>query len=125
MWILRWVLVVIVILVILGFALQNQQQMVRVRIIHWESPEVPLYLVVYLAFAFGMVVWLFASIIRVLQLKNELRRARKESRDLREELNRLRSLALEEEEEEIPTVPVESQKAVTHQEEEKEDEQRL
>ncbi|MCD6167088.1 LapA family protein [bacterium] len=97
MWVIKWIFAALLILAILGFALQNQHQMVQIHIFGWVSPEMPLYAVVYLAFAFGMLAWLVASILKILQLKTEIRRIQKKNADLREELNKLRNLPIEEE----------------------------
>jgi uncharacterized integral membrane protein len=96
MWILKWVLGAILIILVLGFALQNQYQMVQVRVINWISPELPLYLIVYLSFAFGLFTWLLTSIFKIIQLKNDSRLLKKQNQLLQNELNKLRNLSVEE-----------------------------
>jgi len=96
MWIVKWVASALLIILILGFALQNQHQIVQVYILHWVSPEMPLYLIIYIAFAFGMFTWLVASIFKILQLKSECSQLRKRDQQLQEELNQLRNLSVEE-----------------------------
>lgn len=96
MWIIKWILGALLIILVLGFALQNQHQMVQVRIVNWISPELPLYFIVYLSFAFGMITWLLTSIFKILQLKADCRNYRKQSEQLQEELNKLRNLSVEE-----------------------------
>lgn len=96
MWILKWVLAAILIVIILGFALQNQHQVVQVRIVNWISPELPLYFVIYISFAFGLFTWLLTSIFKIMQLKTECRQLKKQGRRLQDELNKLRNLTVEE-----------------------------
>ncbi len=96
MWIVKWILGALLIVVVLGFALQNQHQMVQVYILNWVSPELPLYLIVYIAFAFGLFTWLVASIFKIMQLKVECRQWKKKADELQEELNKLRNLSVEE-----------------------------
>ena len=79
-----------------GFAMQNTFQMVQVRIVHWISPELPLYFIVYISFAFGLFTWLFTSIFKIMQLKSDFRQLKKQNQDLQDELNKLRNLSIEE-----------------------------
>ena len=96
MWVIKWILGALLIVIVLGFALQNQYQMVQVRILNWISPELPLYLIVYISFAFGLFTWLIASIFKIMQLKVETRQWKKKVDELQDELNRLRNLSVEE-----------------------------
>ncbi|MBC8204323.1 LapA family protein [bacterium] len=102
MWIIRWSLIVIVMLLILGFSLQNQDQRVIIRFGSYTTPEMPVYFALYISFALGVFVFLLISIYNLLQLKGEISRHRKENRKLREELDRLRNLTIEEEVEFTP-----------------------
>ena len=96
MWVIKWILGALLIVLVLGFALQNQYQMVQVRILNWVSPELPLYLIVYISFAFGLFTWLVASIFKIMQLKVETKQWKKKVDELQDELNRLRNLSVEE-----------------------------
>jgi len=96
MWIIRWTIIVIVILAILGFSLQNQDQKVQIRVGGYTSPEMPLYFALYIAFAMGILVFLLISIYNLLQLKTEISRHRRDNRRLKEELDRLRNLSIDE-----------------------------
>ncbi len=96
MWIIKWILGALLIIIVLGFALQNQYQMVQVHILNWVSPELPLYLIVYVAFAFGLFTWLIASIFKIMQLRMETKQWKKKVKELQEELDRLRNLSVEE-----------------------------
>ncbi len=99
MWILRWVASAIIILAVLGFALQNNAQTVQVVFLQgkWMSPPLPLWVVIYLSFGAGVLFWLLVSIFQVFQLKGEIRRIRRQNANLKKELDDLRNVSIEEE----------------------------
>jgi uncharacterized integral membrane protein len=99
MWILRWVVSAVVILAVLGFALQNTTQTVTVVFLQgmWQSPPLPLWVVIYLSFGAGVLFWLLVSIFQVFQLKGEIRRIRRDNARLKKELDDLRNISIEEE----------------------------
>lgn len=97
MWIVRWVLIALLILLILGFALQNQQQTVSVKILNWKSPVLPLYIFLYISFGAGLLFWVLISMLNMLKLKGEIHRLQRENRKVKDELNRLRNVSIEEE----------------------------
>ncbi len=99
MWVFRWLLIAVVMLVILGFALQNQEQMVSVNILNYTSPNLPLYLLLYIAFGFGLLVWVGVSMVHVLKIRGDVYKLQKENKKIREELNRLRNIGIDEDEE--------------------------
>jgi len=96
MWVVRWILVAVVIVLILGFSLQNQEQRVSVHIATWESPDIPLYFALFIAFVIGIVVWFIVAAFQILHVKSELKVCRREKRKLQEELTALRNLPLDE-----------------------------
>lgn len=104
MWIIRWILVAVVIVVILLFSLQNQEEQVMVNLFGWESPFIPLYFALFIAFVVGLFVWFIVATFQILQLKAELRTCRREKRTLEGELTALRNLPLEESGEDHPEV---------------------
>jgi uncharacterized integral membrane protein len=95
--IIRWILVTIVVVAVVGFALQNQNQMVHVKLGTYSSPEAPLFLALFIAFLIGMVLYFILTIATQLKLRGELSRFRRECNRLKEELNRLRNLHLDKE----------------------------
>jgi len=97
MWIIKWVLGVFFILLFLLFALQNQEQTVSVRFLDRTTPNMPLYLIIYVAFAVGILLAVLASIFNILRLKNQIHRLQRESKKNKEELNRLRNASIEDE----------------------------
>lgn len=96
MWIVRWILGALLIIIILGFALQNQDQTVTVNILKWQSPVLPLYFFLYLAYAAGILTWLLVSTLNILRLKGDLHKLHREKRKITEELNRMRNANIEE-----------------------------
>lgn len=97
MWILRWILGALLIIIILGFALQNQDQTVAVKIIKWQSPVLPLYFFLYLSFGAGLITWVIVSALNILKYKGDIMKLQRENRKIREELNRLRNISIEDE----------------------------
>jgi len=96
MWIVKWIIGSILIVVIILFAMQNSSVMVSVRFWQWETAgKMPLWIVMYISFAAGMFFWVFVSIFQMLSLKSENRQVRKELKKLRSELDRLRNVAVD------------------------------
>ena len=97
MLIFRWVLGAVLIIIILGFALQNQDQTVSVRIFKWQSPILPLYFFLYLSYGAGLLTWVIVSAFSLLRLKGDTYKLQRENRRIRAELNRLRNVGIEDE----------------------------
>ena len=96
MWAIKWFLAVIMILVILGFALQNSAQRVTVVFLGdmWRFDSVQLWMVIYASFGLGVLFWLVVSIFQVLELKTQIRRLHKEQMEMQSELDSLRNLSI-------------------------------
>lgn len=98
MWAIKWFLAVVLILMVFGFALQNNgvDQRATVNFGVWQYPNVPLWLVIYASFAFGVMFWLMVSVFQVLQFKAEIRRLNKSQEEMQIELDNLRNLPIDE-----------------------------
>ncbi len=96
MWIVKMVLWVLLTLFLIYFASENANQEVQVQFWQWESQPLALWLVMFFSFAAGVVVWLIGSIFKIIQLKNDIRKLRKENKSISGELDRLRSITIEE-----------------------------
>ena len=109
MWVLRWFAAAIIILLILGFALENNEKQVSVIFITgaYETSNLPIWVVIYASFAMGMIFWLFFSIFQVFGLKAQIRKMRNENLHIQKELNNLRNLSIEDEIE-IKAIPAET-----------------
>lgn len=97
MWIVKWILWVIVLLFLISFGAYNSNQIVHIEYYHWRSVDLQLWIVMFLSFGFGMLVWLFGSIFKILQFKTEIRKLNRENSTLRKELDSLRNISIEEE----------------------------
>lgn len=101
MWVVKWILGAVIILFVLGFAVQNNDPSQQVSLVFlkgkWETEPLPIWLVVYASFAVGVVFWLIASIVQVFQLKSQIRLMRKENKSIRQELDGLRNLSIDDE----------------------------
>ncbi len=96
MWIVKWILIVISVIFLIGFAMQNADVSVPVKLYKWQTVnDLPLWLVMYLSFIVGMIFWLCVSIYQVLSLKGENRKIQKKMKSLEDELNRLRNVSVE------------------------------
>ena len=93
MWVLRWAFIAIIIVVVLGFSLQNTDK-VTVKVLSYQYEAVPLFLVIYVAFCFGIFVYLLVAIFHQLQLRSEIGRLRRSNRKLQQELDSMRNLSL-------------------------------
>jgi uncharacterized integral membrane protein len=96
MWVIRWILTALFIAFVIGFAMQNTEQHVNVIFFRWQSIDLPLWVVMYLAFIAGMIFWLFVTIYRVIGLNYENHKCRKEISKLQAELYHLRNASVEE-----------------------------
>lgn len=96
MWAIKWFIAVVMILLILGFALQNSAERVTVVFLSdtWQYQGVQLWLVIYASFGLGVLFWLIVSIFQVLELKGEIRRLKREQVEMQSELDSLRNLSL-------------------------------
>jgi len=97
MWIIRWVFFTIVLLALVGFMGQNQDDVVIVKFFLWQTPQMKLAYAMFLAFGVGVVLTLLVSILRQFQLRAEIGRLKRQIRKLHDELEQLRNLAIEEE----------------------------
>ncbi len=96
MWLIRWIVITVVILILVGFLGLNQDELVDVDFLFWETPRIALSYALFFAFALGMLVHLFIGIGRQFQLRSQISRQKKEIRKLQDELEKLRNLAIEE-----------------------------
>ena len=96
MWIIRWVLITIVILILVEFLGLNQDEFVDVDFLFWESLPIALAYDLFFAFAAGMVVHLLIAIFSQFQLRAEIGRQKRQVRKLQDELQKLRNLSLDE-----------------------------
>ncbi|MCX7835866.1 MAG: LapA family protein [bacterium] len=103
--VLKWFILLFIVGIVLGFALQNQDQLVTVKIGWYQSPQIPLFLAIFIAFGTGIFLYFLLSLTHQLKIRGELSRARREYERLQDELNTLRNLNLDKELEEYYKTP--------------------
>lgn len=96
MWIFRWIILIVVLFFLMGFLLQNSYDQVSVKVFGWTSPEWPLAYMLFLAGFVGYVISFLVAIVNQVRLRMQISQLRRENRQVREELDRLRNLAIEE-----------------------------
>jgi uncharacterized integral membrane protein len=105
MWILKWIFWVIVLFIIIIFVTQNVNflnQKFVLGFLFWETRyPLPIWVVMFLSFAIGVLIWLIGSIFKLLELKSEVRKVNKENTALKKELNELRNMPLDEDSDSI------------------------
>lgn len=89
MWIVRWTFVGLVILIIVGISLQNNT-LVELAIFNFKWADVPLFLIIYLSFAAGMVVFLLVAVFKQMQQSIEIARCHREIKKLQKQLATLK-----------------------------------
>ena len=97
MWIVRWVFITLILLALVGFMGQNQNDEVVIKFFLWRTPVLKLAYALFLAFGLGVLLTLLISILKQFQLRAEIGRLNRQIRKLHEELEQLRNLAIEEE----------------------------
>jgi len=93
-WIVRWTFIALIVILILGFSLQNTD-LVKIDIWTWHSGQIPIYLVIYCAFAAGMLTFLIVALFYQIQHQAALRNCRRDIKRLQQELDRLRTMSLQ------------------------------
>ena len=99
MWILRTLVVIVLIILIVGFAIYNSEEKVAVNLYGWQYYGVPMIFVAFWALVVGMLISFALGIGYYFKMYSELRNQRRENQKLLEEITALRNLPLEEEEE--------------------------
>ena len=97
MWIFRMLLLLVLVVIVTGFAMLNSAQRATITL-GTESltfPDVPLVLLLFEAFVLGAVVWFFISISHEVVLRRIIRKQKREIADLNSEISGLREISLE------------------------------
>ncbi len=105
MWIFRMLLLLVLVIIVTGFAMLNSAQRATITL-GTESltfRDIPLVLLLFEAFVLGAVVWFIVSIGHEVVLRRTIRRQKREIMDLGGEISGLREISLEDiEDEEEP-----------------------
>jgi uncharacterized integral membrane protein len=95
MWAVRYLLILALLVVVLGFAVLNSSQKVSIFMPDREIPAVPLTLIILCAFCVGILVSFVLTIAQSLKMSAEMRSSRKRVQHLEMELAALRNRSLE------------------------------
>ena len=85
MWIVRWIVLLLIIVVVLAFSLQNQGQTVNIQMLNWQTGDIPLYLALFVSFGAGMVAFLLIAVFQQLQTLTELSKEKRSRKKLEKE----------------------------------------
>jgi len=91
MWIVRWIVLLVIIIAVLGFSLQNQSEVVTVHLLGWETGEVPLYIALFISFGIGMASFLLIAVFQQLQTIGDLAKERKQRKKLEQQLEQTKT----------------------------------
>jgi len=98
MWTLRWILFIILLFLVLGFAVLNGGQAVDLNLFWTHYESVSLVLALFIAFMLGVVFWFLVTVLQHLALRKDNQVLRKRTQSLKEELRDLRNASFSEDE---------------------------
>jgi len=81
----------------LFFAMYNNQQMVSIHLLVWQTPNIPVWILIFISLILGLILGLILVTSAVVSANTEKKRFQKELKTTKEELNRLRNVSIEEE----------------------------
>ncbi len=90
MWVLRWVVFALLIIVVVMFASQNAGETANIKFLKWQSQS-SILAVIAISFVAGLAVWFLFSVFRILQYRSQMRTYQQESKRLKEELISLKA----------------------------------
>ncbi len=101
-WVLRMLLLLILVVVVTGFAMLNSGERATITLgtAGLTFNDVPLVLLLFEAFVLGAVVWFFVSVVHEIGLRKTIRRQKRDIADLIQETAGLRHISLDEIDEE-------------------------
>jgi len=98
MWVFRMLLLLVLVVIVTGFAMLNSAQRATVTLgtDSLTFRDIPLVLLLFEAFVLGAVVWFFVSIGHEVGLRRIIRKQKREIMDLSGEISGLRQISLDE-----------------------------
>jgi uncharacterized integral membrane protein len=96
MWIIKSALGVVIFLAFLGFSFQNSYQVTTVNLAGKQYTSIPLIIVLFIAFAAGVIFWFIISIFQYFRQSGQISELKRKNRQLLNEIKALRNLPLEE-----------------------------
>lgn len=95
MWAIRYFLLLILIVIVLGFAIYNSSQRVDINLPGLQFFDVPLMVVILCAFCVGLLVSFILTIAQSVRMSGDVRNSRRKVHQLEMELAALRNRSLE------------------------------
>jgi len=96
MWMIKYAFSAAVLLVFMYFSFQNATETTTVRILNYQFEAIRIILVIYAAFAVGVIFWFFVSIFQYFKVSGQLSEYKRKNRQLLEEIKALRNFPIEE-----------------------------
>jgi len=98
MWIVRWLLIAVVVIMISFFIGKNieseAEQQITINYVFGETSPLPKLMVMFFAFVAGFLTWFIISLINFFKMRSELSARDKLIRNLKQELNSYRNQSL-------------------------------
>ena len=101
MWIFRWIIIFIFIVLIIWFAIENADQKVTIKLFKYVFTDVPLVLVMFESFILGVIVWFLVSLFQNLKLKVQLKSIKNINTQLEKELKEMKDTLSEQNDDNI------------------------
>ncbi|MCJ7508644.1 MAG: LapA family protein [candidate division Zixibacteria bacterium] len=95
MWIIKYLLIIILIGLLVGFVVYNSSQQVTIDFFGKQYLEVRMISVIFFSFLIGMLVTFVLVVFFVMRTQAELRNQRRDNKKLLEEITALRNMPLE------------------------------
>jgi uncharacterized integral membrane protein len=96
-WVVRMLLTLILVVIVTWFAMLNNGERATVKLLpDVIFYQVPLVLLLFEAFVLGAVVWFIVSVFHEISLRSQIRKLKRENRDLNSEIAGLHSISLQE-----------------------------
>jgi uncharacterized integral membrane protein len=96
MWMIKYAISGAVLLAFMYFSFQNATETTTVRVLNYQFESIRVILVIYAAFAIGVIFWFLVSVFQYLKISARLSEYRRKNRQLTEEIKALRNLPIEE-----------------------------
>lgn len=100
--IIKILLLVIIFAILLIFAMYNNQQTNHIRFLDWQTPESPVWILVFISIIIGLVLGMAITTSAIISANQEKRQAHRELKKVKAELNRMRNVSIDDDTGEKP-----------------------
>ncbi|MBN1780194.1 LapA family protein [bacterium] len=91
---------VVLFIIFVTFAMQNNQQMAPVTFFMWQSPNMPIWTIIFISMIIGTAIGFVLTVSVLLNANREKKKLLKDIKTTKAELNRMRNVSIDEEIEE-------------------------